>query len=139
MSNWAGPLAIAVKGVLEADTTVKGIVSTRVFPHGAVQTPTYPYIAYVCPLTDRQEYTYGDAEPQLNYVRFQIDGYTTSYSDAVSLYDAVFACLGKATVTVTGWGTAKLFPDVAMGVYTEVVDGVTLWRGTRRYWAMLAQ
>lgn len=134
---WAGLLATAVRNLLIGDSTVSGLVGTRVYPMGSAQSPTMPYITYVCPLTDRQEYTHGVAAPQLNYARMQVDYWAPTYTAAVAGYDAVFSCLGEAEVTVTNWGTAKLFPAVAGGISTEEVDGVTLWRGMRRYWAML--
>lgn len=138
MASWAAPLAVALRSLLQADQGVTAL-TTRVYPMGTAQNPQFPYITYVCPLTDRQDYAHGVAEPQLNYARLQVDVWATSYADAVALYDAVFACLGKATVTVPGWGTAKVFPDVAGGVFTEQVNNVTVWRGMRRYWVMLTR
>jgi hypothetical protein len=138
VADWAGPLAAAVRNLLITDPTVKAI-TIRVYPMGSADNPAYPYITYVCPLTDRQEYCYAVSDPQLNIVRLQVDVWATTYTGAVALYDAVFACLGKAEVTVSGWGTAKLFPDVAGGVISEEVGGTKIWRGMRRYWVMLAQ
>ncbi len=140
MDNWAGPLAIAIRGLLVDDTTVSGIVDTRVFPMGGgPQSPTLPYVTYVIPLSDRHEYTHADAEPQLIYARMQVDVWAADYAGAVGLYDAVWACLGSAEVSVTGWGTAKLFSDAGGGFSTEEVEGITLHRAMKRYWVMLAQ
>lgn len=140
MNEWGGALAVALYQKIKNDQGIGNIVSGRVYPIGGASSPELPYITYVCPLTDRDEYCYGNQEPQLVYPRLQVDGWARTYEEAMALFDAIFMCLTTAEITIPSWGTAKLWPDAAMGpMREETEDGRIIYRTMRRFWALLIQ
>jgi hypothetical protein len=124
--------------LLSTDSGVKAIVSARVYPHGSATNPAMPYVTYVAPLGDRPVYVHNGDAPALEFVQIQVDWWATSYGAAVTLGDAVMAALECKSVSITGWGTARLLSSGGWPVESATEGGTPYWRGTRRYWLLLA-
>lgn len=138
MNPWLQLIGPAVRNLLVNDPGVTAYVGTRVYPHGAATDPDWPYITYVIPLSTREEYVHGEDGPPLIFVRFQVDWWCTSYAQAVELGDEVMRVLGTGEVTIANWGTCKLFPSEGGEITQEEEAGARYWRGTKRFWLLLA-
>lgn len=97
----------AIYSRLTNDATVSGLVSSRVYPFATVpQSPTYPYVTYqLINLVERSRSM--TADDGLRKDRYQIDVWSESYSEMVSLSNAVNDSLNRwsgteASVTVQG-------------------------------------
>ena len=89
---------------LTGDATITGLVGTKIYPGGAPQGIALPYVTYKRVSTDPVYTITGDNG--LNDATYQIDAWSQTYSEAVSIADAIRARL-------EGWqdvsGTPKFY------------------------------
>jgi len=137
MNAWMEELAKALRAHIVGDDSITTFVDTRVYPAGVAENPAMPYITYTLPISSRHEYVLGVVDPAASWVRFQVDWYSTSYTEAVQLGDALFVSLATATLTVSGWGSVRVFPLPTGFVEKQEEAGVTYFRGMHRYWVLL--
>jgi hypothetical protein len=138
-TGWIVTLATKLGDLMKANAGLIAIVGSKAFPMGTVVNETRPYVTFALPLGDQSGHLLGSNEPYKEHVRFQVDGWTTTWTGAAQLMDAVFSCLDGAELTISGWGTCRIEGDGGTTIEDEIVDGVTAFRGRRRYKALLVR
>lgn len=146
-TGWIATLMDVLGDLLKANAGVVAIVGAKAFPMGTVVDETRPYVTFALPLGDQSGHLLGSNEPYMECVRFQVDGWTTTYTGAAQLMDAIFSCLDGAELTVTGWGKCRIEGDGGTTIEDDplaesgagVVGGVTAFRGRRRYKTLLVR
>jgi len=128
--------ADALRDELLADSGVTGAGVTKVFPQGTGHNPAFPYITYAF-ITDSPRHGLGFNDPAYRMLRFQVDGYAETWTEAATTLDAVVTCLDGATLTVTGWGVPRLEGEGSV-IVNEEVEGIPVYRSISRYKAVLA-
>lgn len=76
---------------LKNDSAVSALVGTRIYPMKAPQSVTNPYITYQV-INDNSNQCLGGSVYQ-NDTRFQIDCWSTTYSEAKAIKEAVLSAL----------------------------------------------
>jgi hypothetical protein len=117
------------------DSGVTGIVGSRVYT-GIPQNPAFEYIRLDIPLSDNPSHGLGFNEPASNVVRFQVNSYATTWTDAATLQDAVFECLEGATVSISNWGEPRIEGEGST-ILNEEVEGIKVFNGMSRFRALL--
>jgi len=94
-------IAQALYTRLTNDTDVSNEVGSRVYPFTPPQGVTKPYITYqLINMSERPHAMGGD--PQLVVDRYQLDIYGETYSDVITVDDAVMGALSRWTGSAAG-------------------------------------
>lgn len=125
-----------IRNHLLADSGVTGIVGNRVYV-GMPQNPAFEYIRLDIPLSDSPIHGLGFNEPATNKVRFQVNCYATTWTNAATLQDEVFESLEGATISISNWGEPRIEGEGST-IEDEEIDGVQAFVGISRYRALLA-
>lgn len=125
-----------VRNHLLDDSGVTGIVGNRVYA-GMPQNPSFEYLRLDIPLSDSPAHGLGFNDPATNTLRFQVNSYATSWTNAATLQDQVFESLEGATFSVSNWGEPRIEGE-GNTILDEEIDGVQAFVGVSRYRALLA-
>lgn len=134
---WVEIFAKKFVTAIKANAGIVAQVSTRVYAQGTKINATLPCVTYAFPLSDVSAHVFGSNAVASEAVTFQVDAWGRTYTEAVAVLDAVIAACDGMVLTVTGWGTPRL-TGLGGTILTEELDGVLVYRGMRRYRALLA-
>lgn len=103
---------------LKADSGVSALVGTRVYPMKAPQNVVKPYITYQA-ISDNSDQCLGGSTFQ-RVTRFQVDCWSTTYSEADAIKEAVLSSLTgfKSSHSVSAMDDYE--PDT--GLYRQLID-----------------
>lgn len=91
----------AIYSRLNGDATVSGLVGTRIYPYTPEDPPARPYITYHLISMLPRPHAMG-SDPALVMDRYQVDLWAETYSQLITLDDAVMAVLSRWRGTEAG-------------------------------------